>query len=152
MDHMVWIGNRYKRHTSIREIWNPSSYPKVGLEPTWFVIQFDSLLIRNRIDQWFANKWITIHLPKVGYLWFLIRFDFDSQVNHFCGWIVIRDESKSNRIKINCESELFILNESIRAEPCPKVYKVTDFEMGVFSENSKKFNFLSRTGNSNCFW
>ena len=56
-----------------------------GLGSAWFAIHFDSLLIRNGINQWFGNEWITIHLPLI----------FNSQVNHDSR--VSRD---SRRIKI----------------------------------------------------
>ena len=55
-----------------------------GLEPAWFAIHFDSLLIRNQINQCLANEWVS----RFTHLWFLIRFDFDSQVNHD-SWIRI---------------------------------------------------------------
>ena len=36
----------------------------------------DSLLIRNRINQWFANEWITIHLPFIfDSVWFWFAGD-----------------------------------------------------------------------------
>ena len=57
-----------------------------GLGPAWFAIHFDSLLIRNRINQWFASEWITIHLPLI----------FDSQVNHDSR---VNRDSRRNKIK-----------------------------------------------------
>ena len=70
---------------------------KPGLGLPWFAFHFDSLLIRNRINQWFANEWITIHLPLIlDSIWFLIRRWIIIRE-----WIVIRDESKSNRMKMN---------------------------------------------------
>ena len=48
------------------------------LRPAWFAIHLDSLSIWSRINQWFANEWITIHLPLI----FLFDLIFDSQVNY----------------------------------------------------------------------
>ena len=68
-----------------------------GLGTAWFAIHFASLLIGNRTNPWFENESITIHLPVIfDSIWFLIR-----RWIMISGWIVIRDESKSNRIKIN---------------------------------------------------
>ena len=79
------------------------------LGPAWFAIHFHSLLIRNRINQWFGKEWFTIHLPlifdSISILirrWIMIR-----------GWIVIRNESKSNRIKMNqCDSFASKVNQN----------------------------------------
>ena len=69
-----------------------------GLGPAWFGIHFDTLWIRNRINQWLANEWITIHLPLIFYsIWFsIVRL------------IMIR-EWKVRRIKIKPNQ-----NESMR--------------------------------------
>ena len=68
-----------------------------GLEIAWFAIHFTSLLIGNWTNPWFENESITIHLPVIfDSIWFFIR-----RWIMISGWIVIRDESKSNRIKIN---------------------------------------------------
>ena len=72
------------------------------LGPAWFAIHFDSPLIRNRINQWFGYEWITIHLPLFFYsTWFLIR-----RWIMIRGCIVICDESKSNRIRMNQNRKL----------------------------------------------
>ena len=81
-----------------------------GLGPAWFAIDLDSLLIRNRINQWFGNEWFTIHLPLIFYsIWFLIRRRIMIRE-----WIVIRDESQSNRIKWIKSNWIANQNESQR--------------------------------------
>ena len=87
-----------------------------GLGPVWFAIHFDSLLIRNRINQLFAIEWITIHLPWI----------FDSQVNHDSR--VNRDSRrnkikpyqkfwfKMNKIKLNHESKWIVNQNESKSE------------------------------------
>ena len=86
-----------------------------GLGSAWFAIHFDSLLIRNGINQWFGNEWITIHLPLIfDSTWFLIRRLIISR-----GWFVIRNESKAKWIanqneksQMNCESKWIKMNQN----------------------------------------
>ena len=70
-----------------------------GLGPAWFAIYFHSLLIRNRINQWFANDSPTFD--------FFIRFDFwFDKLNRKSNWLKIPNElcikvNQKSRIKIN---------------------------------------------------
>ena len=87
---------------------------KAGLEPVWIAIYFDSLLIRNRINQWFANEWITIHLPLIfDLIWFWFAgeswFAVDQNQTESKGiksiWIANRNEWKSKWIVNQSESK-----------------------------------------------
>ena len=98
-----------------------------GLGPAWFAIHFDSLLIRNRINQTMIRKWVNHDSTT---------FDFDSIWFWFVG-----------------ESWFANQNQSIRSEPCcvidqrsKKLYWSTLLkDLSAQSQNS---NYLSHSKSS----
>ena len=91
-----------------------------GLGPAWFAIHFDSLLSWNRINQWFANEWITIHLRLIFdsiSFWFGL-FHILSQYKVNAYFFLVNQIESIWKIKVNlksfCDSLWRIKNSRIK--------------------------------------